>query len=297
MPQDYESLYGLQPTDPLQDFTVERIPNPLQSTTECELPPDIPFDFLLPAIPILPPKECDINVDIPLVPLPEVCSPSYNLGITITGEGSATVTGGENIEFTRVAGTDCTYSASANVSISVPAACTDTPYELGSTINGTGPGSPQTGGHWGGSADKRDKLGLGYSEHDPWEDEWDKILASGKDLWTETDVETCGWTGDLKRITSQYVTSSPNYTEINIFTRTTKTDDLGGVTYIGPEVKTTVTIEEEETVTVDVLVGLQLITGQLQGQYKTITVLASTAADPEWRNLLAITASLPAACP
>jgi hypothetical protein len=49
-------------------------------------------------------------------------------------------------------------------------------------------------------------------------------------------------------------------------------------------------------VTVDVIVGLRLSGGQLQGQYKTVTVDASAVASPEWRNLIATETSQPVSC-
>jgi hypothetical protein len=48
---------------------------------------------------------------------------------------------------------------------------------------------------------------------------------------------------------------------------------------------------------VDVLVGMRLYGGQLQGKYKTVWVMDDEAGDPEWRNLIAMKTSVPTTCP
>jgi hypothetical protein len=53
----------------------------------------------------------------------------------------------------------------------------------------------------------------------------------------------------------------------------------------------------EADVTVDVLVDLRLSGGKLQGKYKTVTVAASVAASPEWRDMVTTMTSSPATCP
>lgn len=50
-------------------------------------------------------------------------------------------------------------------------------------------------------------------------------------------------------------------------------------------------------VPVNVLVGMRLYGGQLQGQYKRVWVLKSQASDPEWVNLIATAPSATTACP
>lgn len=50
-------------------------------------------------------------------------------------------------------------------------------------------------------------------------------------------------------------------------------------------------------VPVNVLVGMRLYGGQIQGQYKRVWVLKSQASDPEWVNLIATTPSATTACP
>jgi hypothetical protein len=67
-------------------------------------------------------------------------------------------------------------------------------------------------------------------------------------------------------------------------------NSVGQITYIGPEDLVFNRPVICET-TVDVLVGLRLNGTELQGQYKTITVNASTAASPEWVDLIALTTS------
>ena len=48
---------------------------------------------------------------------------------------------------------------------------------------------------------------------------------------------------------------------------------------------------------VDVLVGMRLSGGQLQGKYKRVWVMDDKAGDPEWRNLIATKTSVPTTCP
>jgi len=79
-------------------------------------------------------------------------------------------------------------------------------------------------------------------------------------------------------------------TNLKLFMRNGTINSQGAITYLATE---TIVFDKPvvcET-TVDVLVGLRLNGTQLQGQYKTITVNASTAASPEWVDLIPLTAS------
>jgi hypothetical protein len=121
-------------------------------------------------------------------------------------------------------------------------------------------------------------------------DYWD-LLATGKgkqaggvtDLAPTYDsVQVSGYGGWARFITSG--------TNLKIMARGTTFNSLGQVTYIGQEY----TVFDKPVIcetTVNVLVGLRLDGTQLQGQYKTITVNASTAASPEWVDLIPLTTS------
>jgi len=79
-------------------------------------------------------------------------------------------------------------------------------------------------------------------------------------------------------------------TNLLLFARDGTLNSQGAFTYASVETKVFDKPVVCET-TVDVLVGLRLNGTQLQGQYKTITVNASTAASPEWVDLIPLTAS------
>ena len=112
-------------------------------------------------------------------------------------------------------------------------------------------------------------------------DYWDLTLTGkGKQADGVTDlaptydsVQVAGYGGWARFITSG--------TNLKIFVRATTFNSVGQVTYIGDEY---VVFDKPvicET-TVDVLVGLRLNGGYLEGQYKTITVNAMATPSPEW---------------
>ena len=70
-------------------------------------------------------------------------------------------------------------------------------------------------------------------------------------------------------------------TNLKIFARGTTMNSVGQITYIGPEYVAFNRPVVCET-TVDVLVGLRLNGGYLEGQYRTITVNAVATPSPEW---------------
>ena len=74
---------------------------------------------------------------------------------------------------------------------------------------------------------------------------------------------------------------------LKAFIRPPIINSIGQVTYAGPEELAF------EHVQIDVLVDLRLSGGQLQGKYKKVWVMTSEASSPEWRNLIATTASVP----
>ncbi len=112
-------------------------------------------------------------------------------------------------------------------------------------------------------------------------DYWD-LLATGKgkqaggvtDLAPTYDsVQVAGYGGWARFI--------QDGTNLKIFARGTTMNSVGQITYIGDEYLAFNRPVVCET-TVNVLVGLRLNGGYLEGQYKTITVNASATASPEW---------------
>jgi len=127
-------------------------------------------------------------------------------------------------------------------------------------------------------------------------DYWD-LLATGKgkqaggttDLAPTYDsIQVAGKGGWARFITSG--------TNLKIMARATTYNSLGQVTYIGQEY----TVFDKPVVcetSVDVLIGLRLNGGYLEGQYRTIKVNAVSTPSPEWVNLITTTASVPDTCP
>lgn len=75
------------------------------------------------------------------------------------------------------------------------------------------------------------------------------------------------------------------------FVRPATISSIGQITYTGPEELAL------EHVQIDVLVGLRLYGGELQGQYKKVWVMDDEASSPEWVPLITTTASVPDTCP
>jgi len=112
-------------------------------------------------------------------------------------------------------------------------------------------------------------------------DYWD-LLATGKgkqaggvtDLAPDYDsVQVSGYGGWLRFI--------QDGTNLKIFARGTTMNSVGQITYIAPEYVVFDKPVVCET-TVDVLVGLRLNGGYLEGQYRTIKVNAVATPSPEW---------------
>jgi len=112
-------------------------------------------------------------------------------------------------------------------------------------------------------------------------DYWDLLYSSkGKQAGGVTDlaptydsVQVAGYGGWARFI--------QDGTNLKIFARGTTMNSVGQITYIGPEYLVFNRPVVCET-TVDVLVGLRLNGGYLEGQYKTITVNALATPSPEW---------------
>ncbi len=82
-----------------------------------------------------------------------------------------------------------------------------------------------------------------------------------------------------------------DYGNSKAFVRPATINSIGQVTYTGPEELAL------EHVQIDVLVGLRLYGGELQGQYKKVWVMDDEASSPEWVDLITTTASVPDTCP
>ena len=78
---------------------------------------------------------------------------------------------------------------------------------------------------------------------------------------------------------------------LKAFVRSPVINSIGQTTEVGPEYLAF------EHVQIDVLVGLRLYGGQLQGKYAKVWVMTPEASSPEWVSLIATTASVPATCP
>jgi hypothetical protein len=111
-------------------------------------------------------------------------------------------------------------------------------------------------------------------------DYWDLLYSSkGKQAGGVTDIAP---TYDSIQLTSSAFSRFViNGTNLLIFARTGTLNSQGQFTYASAETKVFDKPVICET-TVDVLVGLRLNGGYLEGQYKTITVNASATASPEW---------------
>lgn len=120
---DYLTLHNLESTE--TPFTVQRIIDEvLQESSDCQLPDNTPLDISLPNLNIdLPPLDCVLNIDIPLVPLPYFCTPSVSGDIVIIGNTSASTTPSISADDTSecdylMTGIICIPEVSSNISVS-----------------------------------------------------------------------------------------------------------------------------------------------------------------------------------
>ena len=133
----------------------------------------------------------------------------------------------------------------------------------------------------------------------------DKITADFIDANTICEPDAAGSAGNTEQSPAA---CTPIYLGYGVFSNSHRV----GLTKIPAGTFKAVTIEEADTmaadfllantscdadVTVDVLVDLRLAGGKLQGKYKTVTVTASVAASPEWRDMVTTMTSSPATCP
>ena len=111
-------------------------------------------------------------------------------------------------------------------------------------------------------------------------DYWDlRATGKGKQAGGATDIAP---TYDSIQLTAgAFMRAELSGTNLLLFARTGTLNSQGAFTYASAETKVFDKPVVCET-TVDVLVGLRLNGGYLEGQYKTIKVNASQAASPEW---------------
>lgn len=130
MSDTYLELHNLESS--LTDFAVSRIVDEtLQNSPECQLPDDNPVSLVLPDLDVLMPElACDYNIDLPLVPLPHFCSPSFSTDILFSGCDGTAVTG--DLSFSTD-GT-CHYSLDGEISV---CATVSVPCSEGYTATGT----------------------------------------------------------------------------------------------------------------------------------------------------------------
>jgi len=120
-------------------------------------------------------------------------------------------------------------------------------------------------------------------------DSWD-LLATGKGKQAGGATDIAPTYDSIQFTAGMWMRAVQSGTNLILFARDGTLNSQGATTYATAEsivFNKPVVCETN----VDVLVGLRLDGTQLQGQYKTITVNASTAASPEWVNLIPLTAS------
>ena len=126
-------------------------------------------------------------------------------------------------------------------------------------------------------------------------DYWD-LTVTGKGKQADGITDIAPSYDSIQLTAGAFMRAEKSGTNLLLFARDGTLNSQGGITYASAETK----VFDEPVVcetNVDVLVGLRLNGGQLQGQYKTITVNASATTSPEWVNLIATTASVPDTCP
>ena len=195
---------------------------------------------------------------------------TWNRTLNITGDIASTIT-------TR------TIEAAATVPADDPKTATRH-YQLATVTLGTGNIPVIAQSRWGPIDDlpgtARWNYAMNSASTTAQTDYWD-LLATGKGKQAGG-VTNIAPTYDSIQLTSsafsRFVISGTN---LLIFARNGTLNSQGQFTYASTETKVFDKPVVCET-TVDVLVGLRLNGGYLEGQYKTITVNASATASPEW---------------
>ena len=120
-------------------------------------------------------------------------------------------------------------------------------------------------------------------------DYWD-LLATGKGKQADGTTDIAPTYDSIQLTGGAFMRAEKSGTNLLLFSRDGTLNSQGQLTYASAELK----VFDEPVVcavTVNVLVGLRLNGTQLQGQYKTITVNASTPTSPEWVDLIGLTTS------
>jgi hypothetical protein len=120
-------------------------------------------------------------------------------------------------------------------------------------------------------------------------DYWD-LLATGKGKQADGTTDIAPSYDSIQLTAGAFMRAEQNGKNLLLFARDGTLNSQGAFTYASTETKVfdkPVVCE----VNVDVLVGLRLDGTQLQGQYRTITVLAAVIPTPQWRDLIPLTAS------
>lgn len=120
-------------------------------------------------------------------------------------------------------------------------------------------------------------------------DYWD-LLETGKGKQADGTTDIAPSYDSIQLTAGAFMRAEQNGKNLLLFARDGTLNSQGALTYASEETKVfdkPVVCE----VNVDVLVGLRLDGTQLQGQRRTITVLASTIPTPQWVDLIPLTAS------
>jgi len=113
-------------------------------------------------------------------------------------------------------------------------------------------------------------------------DYWD-LLATGKGKQAGGATDIAPTYDSIQLTAGAFMRAELSGTNLLLFARTGTLNSQGAFTYASTETKVFDKPVVCET-TVNVLVGLRLNGGYLEGQYKTITVNASATASPEWAS-------------
>lgn len=136
MSDTYLELHNLEAS--LTEFAVARIVDTeLQNSPECQLPDDLEVTLDLPNLAVtLPELACDYNIDLPLVPLPHFCSPSFTADVGFEGCEGTDI----DVELGFSDDGNCNYSLGGMISVCATGPCPDG-YSASGTItpstNGT----------------------------------------------------------------------------------------------------------------------------------------------------------------
>jgi hypothetical protein len=120
-------------------------------------------------------------------------------------------------------------------------------------------------------------------------DYWD-LLATGKGKQADGTTDIAPSYDSIQLTAGAFMRAEQNGKNLLLFARDGTLNSQGAFTYASTETKVfdkPVVCE----VNVNVLVGLRLDGTQLQGQYRTITVLAAVIPTPQWVDLIPLTAS------